>query len=51
MLARVAAHLGEALVLEQTPAAGVRVHAVEEPAALRVLVPALVDVLADRRGR
>ncbi len=47
VLPRVAPHLREALVVQETAATGMRVHAVQQLAALTVLVPALVDVLAD----
>jgi hypothetical protein len=47
VLARVAADLGEALVLEEPAAARVRMDTVEHAPTLGVLVPALVDILAD----
>src|SRR4029077_10987998 len=47
VLARVAADLGEALVLKQAATARVRMHRIKDTPAGCVHVPALVDVFAD----
>ena len=47
VLTRVAADLGEALVLEQAATASVRMHRIKDAPACCVDVPAFVDVLAD----
>ena len=47
VLARVAPHLGEAVVHEQTSAAGMALDGVEHAAAIRTGVPAFVNELAD----
>ena len=46
MLARIAARLREAVVVQETPAAGVRLQRVEQLAAFDILVPACIDVFA-----